>query len=105
VGPAWATERPVFGQLPANRARGVRSFCAMLKAGTGQPGGALHEHHHDGVTDLAVVPAPLRVRTGPHAPTDRFLSGAVRRRRGSTRGGAAYATGARRRLRDGPSQP
>ena len=78
INPALGGERPVFGQLPANRARGVRPSYAMLKAGTWQPGGSVQIHNHYGIADVTMVSAPLRVQIGPHELTDRQLQGAVR---------------------------
>ena len=73
INPALGGERPVFGQLPANRARGVRPSYAMLKAGTLQPGGSVQIHNHYGIADVTMVSAPLRVQISPHELTDRQL--------------------------------
>jgi hypothetical protein len=78
INPALGGRTPVFGQLPENRARGLRPSYAMLKAGAWAPGNAVQIHNFYGIADFAVDARPWRVRIGPHELSRTRLRGAVR---------------------------
>ena len=77
INPALGGAAPVFGQLPENRARGIRPAYAMLAAGTWAPGGSLQLHGFQGTDDVHVTNDPLAVRIGPHSLTETRLRGDV----------------------------
>ena len=77
INPALGGTEPVFGQLPENRAAGVRPSYAMLKAGAWGENMAVQIHNFYAISDFAADAREMNVRIGPHTATESHLKGAV----------------------------
>ncbi len=77
VNPALGGSEPVLGQLPANRARGVRPSYAMIKAGTWAEGGSREINNFYGIDELAAAIDHMDVRIGSNIASDTRLVGSV----------------------------
>lgn len=76
INPALGGEEPIFGQLPANQAAGVKPAYAMLKAGAWGPE-AVQIHNFYGIDDYESDAKQMNVRIGAHIATETHLRGAV----------------------------
>ena len=77
INPALGGSEPVFGQLPENRAAGVKPAYAMLKAGTWGQDSAAQIHNFYGIDEFEADPKWMNVRIGQHTATETHLRGAV----------------------------
>ncbi len=78
VNPALGGAAPVPGQLPANKAQGVKPAYAMIKAGHWAKNGAsLQLHNFYGIDDFSASRRTMDVRIGDCRASDTELKGAV----------------------------
>jgi len=77
INPALGGAEPVFGQLPANQAAGIKPSYAMLKAGAWGNDNAVQIHNFYGIAEFAADEKRMKVRIGQHTATETHLKGAV----------------------------
>jgi len=77
INQALGGAEPIFGQLPANQAAGVKPSYAMLKAGAWGKDDAAQIHNFYGIDAFRADTKQMNVRIGPHTATETHLKGAV----------------------------
>ncbi|RYZ72020.1 MAG: hypothetical protein EOP09_03820 [Proteobacteria bacterium] len=77
INPGLGGKEPIFGQLPENKAAGIKPSYAMLKAGTWVKDGAVQIHNFYGIDDFSAALERMDVRIGPNIATDTLLRGSV----------------------------
>ncbi|HSN95304.1 MAG TPA: hypothetical protein VLR89_09630, partial [Anaerolineaceae bacterium] len=78
INPALGGATVIPGQLPENRARGVRPSYAMLKAGCWGKGVATQLHNLYPISQFSADPNKMDVRIGEHTATETHLVGSVK---------------------------
>lgn len=77
INPALGRDAPIPGQLPENRAKGIKPAYAMLKAGCWGKGVATQLHNLYPISQFSASPTAMDVRIGEHTATETRLTGAV----------------------------
>ena len=77
INPALGEKKPVPGQLPENRAKGIRPSYAMVKAGCWGKGVAAQIHNLYPISQFSADPEKMDVCIGEHHATETHLTGKV----------------------------
>jgi len=77
INPGLGGDKPVSGQLPANRERGIKPSYAMIKAGCWGQKKKAQIHNLYPISDFSGDRTRMDVRIGPHRATETRLVGSV----------------------------
>ncbi len=78
VNPGLGGTEPILGQLPENKAQGVKPSYAMIKAGTWGDSSSAQIHNFYGIDTFSAATATMDVVIGSNTATDTSLVGSVK---------------------------